>query len=83
VNGAIEESTLNERSGKFLPHDEFIYQNLTKDDIVICSLGGNDIALKPSKSTIASILSILAINFCSFGAIKYPWGIGHFVKLFG
>jgi len=33
--------------------------------------------------TIASIVSAIALNFVSFGAWKYPWGMGHFEKLFG
>jgi hypothetical protein len=60
INAAIEESTLYQRftdktnySGnvKLLPQDEFIYDNIQIDDILIVSVGGNDIALSPKPET--------------------------------
>ena len=47
VNCAIEESTLGQRaSGRLLPHDVFIRDSLTSRDILVISVGGNDIALR-------------------------------------
>ena len=56
---------------------------ITKDDILICSVGGNDIALRPACCTIINMILALTINFLSCGCIKYPWGMGHFENLFG
>jgi len=56
---------------------------MTEDDILVVSLGGNDIALRPTKKTIFSIASAIALNFLSFGFAKYPPGMGHFENLFG
>ena len=53
INAAVEESTIGARkdSNRLLPQDEFIRNHITNDDILIVSLGGNDIALRPSLST--------------------------------
>ena len=69
--------------GVVLDQDKFVYKNLTKEDILIVSLGGNDIALRPTKKTIMCIASAIALNAVSFGFWKYPWGMGHFENLFG
>ena len=52
INSSIEESTLSDRKLNLLPQDKFIQENITNEDILIVSVGGNDIALKPSISTI-------------------------------
>ena len=36
-----------------MSHDEFVRDNIQPEDILICSLGGNDIALKPTCGTIS------------------------------
>lgn len=50
-------------------------------DILISSIGGNDIALRPSLSTIVNIATAM-IGATVFRA-KEPIGLGHFVDLFG
>jgi hypothetical protein len=60
LNCAIEESTIESRSrGKLLPQDVFIRDHITPDDVLVISLGGNDIALRPSPCTICNILSLV------------------------
>ena len=58
INAAVEESTLSDRQSKLLPHDEFVRDNLQKDDVVVCSVGGNDIALRPSGGTVCSMIGL-------------------------
>jgi len=63
VNTAIEESCLNDRScTSLLEQDVIIRDNISKDDILVVSVGGNDIALKPLVCTICSMLSLV---YCS------------------
>ena len=50
INTAVEESSLGERSKTLLMQDKFICDNISKNDILIVSVGGNDIALKSSMS---------------------------------
>jgi len=47
INAAVEESSLTSRMNgtKLLPQDEFIRDNITEKDILVISVGGNDIAL--------------------------------------
>ena len=59
INCAIEESTVGDRAcGRLKEHDVFLRDNVTSNDIVCISVGGNDIALKPSLPTIINILLV-------------------------
>jgi hypothetical protein len=84
INTAIEESTLGERKSKLLPQDEFIRDNITENDTLIVSVGGNDIALRPSFSTVVNMLTLTWTN--SAESLKRGpsrcWGMNHFVWLF-
>ncbi len=84
INCAIEESTIGERATNLLPQDQFVRENLSNDDIIICSIGGNDIALKPSISTIWNMLNLQYFN--SLETIKNNpsacWGSSHFLNMF-
>ncbi|KAF2277367.1 uncharacterized protein EI97DRAFT_432245 [Westerdykella ornata] len=51
INAAIEESLLRERDDRLLEHDLFIRDSITANDILIVSVGANDIALRPTTST--------------------------------
>jgi len=82
LNTAVEESTLADRfSGRLLAHDEFVRDNLQQDDIAIISVGGNDIALRPSIKTIANMIALLLqpLSWIESGSAV---GLGHFVSLF-
>jgi len=87
LNTAVEASTLGERVGgwiseSLLEQDEFIRDNISTDDYLVVSVGGNDIALAPTLSTIACILTL--VYTASDGAIQdgSAWGLGHFVSMF-
>lgn len=60
VNCAVEESTIGSRAyHHLLPQDQFIRDNIRSDDVLIISVGGNDIALKPSPCTALSVCSLV------------------------
>lgn len=59
INTAVEASTLNARSFALRPQDRFLRDNISSDDILIVSVGGNDVAMAPLPCTIASILSLV------------------------
>ena len=84
INTAVEESTIASRQSDLLAQDKFINQNITNNDILIVSIGGNDIALSPSYSTMLNMSMMMYMN--SIESInKGPsvaWGMNHFVDLF-
>lgn len=56
INAAVEESTIADRGeGKLKEHDIFCRDNMREGDILIVSCGGNDIALRPTKSVMVSV----------------------------
>jgi len=60
INCAIEESTLSDRTcGHLRKQDIFIMENIQRQDVLIVSVGGNDIALRPSPCTILNLLSLV------------------------
>jgi len=62
----------------------FIRENITEKDTLIVSVGGNDIALAPSWSTILNMILLLSTN-TDDTLRRRPleaWGIDHFISLF-
>ncbi|KAF2121638.1 hypothetical protein BDV96DRAFT_609623 [Lophiotrema nucula] len=83
INSSVEASMLRERNDTLLPHDEFIRDNIRPEDILIVSIGGNDVALRPSLSTIAHMLQLawltrrVSLENGSAGSLKYfQWLFG-------
>mmetsp|Transcript_25062 Transcript_25062/g.41759 ORF Transcript_25062/g.41759 Transcript_25062/m.41759 type:complete len:337 (-) Transcript_25062:150-1160(-) len=63
INCAIEESTVGARScGTLMPQDLFIKDNIRHQDILVISVGGNDIALKPTPCTACSVATLLCCS---------------------
>lgn len=58
INTAVEESMLRDRDNELLPHDQFIRDNIRAEDILIISIGANDVALKPAPCTIRHMLQL-------------------------
>ncbi|KAH8693452.1 hypothetical protein GQ44DRAFT_719550 [Phaeosphaeriaceae sp. PMI808] len=58
INTSVEESMLRERDSKLLPHDEFIRDNIRSSDVLIVSIGANDVALKPNAATMWNMLQL-------------------------
>jgi len=82
VNASVEESTLADRAGDaLLAQDAFIRDHIQPQDILVVSVGGNDVALRPTLSTIASIAALL---YSPRWMIRQHWapGFRHFVKMF-
>ncbi|GAB5367713.1 hypothetical protein AAMO2058_001254600 [Amorphochlora amoebiformis] len=93
INAAIEESALGERDSGLLPQDRFICDNIGPNDTLIVSIGGNDIALKPTSSTIWNMFLLIFCSCtcllrCACGlslgccACGFPCGMGHFIHMF-
>ena len=84
INAAVEESALTDRTTDLLPQDRFIRDHITENDILIVSLGGNDIALKPSISTIFHMLLLTNFNYTTTmeNDPGSAWGMSYFTHMF-
>jgi len=58
LNLAVEESMLRDRDSDLLDHDKFIRDNIRTKDILIVSVGANDIALRPTFATMRNMLQL-------------------------
>jgi hypothetical protein len=58
INTAVEESMIRERDNGLQPHDEFIRDNIGTDDVLIVSVGSNDVANDPLPWTICYMLRL-------------------------
>lgn len=63
INTAVEATTLNQRVFRLLPQDRFIRDNILSDDVLVVSVGGNDIALCPTLCTIAAVAGTLCLPY--------------------
>lgn len=70
LNCAVEESTLRDRAESLLPHDAFIRDNLRANDVLVVSVGGNDVVLKPDAGTLlATAFLNYVVPTCMVGAL--------------
>ncbi|KAJ4368424.1 hypothetical protein N0V83_006781 [Neocucurbitaria cava] len=83
INTAVEESMLRDRDDKLLPHDEFIRDNIRAQDVLIVSIGANDIALKPLPCTIRHMLQLAWLTPRSSLENGSAWSLKYFKNLFG
>lgn len=76
INTAVEATTLGERKAKLRSQDIFLRDNISRDDVLIVSIGGNDVALAPTPSTIASMAGLIYLPFCPpcFGHVRHLFG---------
>ena len=58
LNLAVEASTLHERNDDLLDHDRLIRDNIRAGDVLIVSVGSNDIAMRPTFSTNRHMLQL-------------------------
>jgi hypothetical protein len=85
INTAVEATTLNERTYKLRPQDIFLRDNISSEDVLIVSIGGNDIAMCPTPCTILSMAGLMCLptswlaNGRSFGAVpvRFSWSCQH------
>jgi len=103
INTSIEATTLSQRGKSFccstlFPQDEFIRDNITSNDVLVVSVGGNDIALAPSLGTIFNLVLLVFLAptcflRCATGVVLplgsigsfflgFPIGFGYFVRKF-
>lgn len=63
-----------------LPQDRFVNRNITSNDILIVSVGGNDIALHPN---LFNIFNLVVLNFLNRGStlLNSPEKLGDFLIL--
>ncbi|KAJ3322007.1 hypothetical protein HDU93_003157, partial [Gonapodya sp. JEL0774] len=94
INTAVEATCLSDRHGSLLSQDEFVVTHLEPGDVIVASIGANDIALRPTLLTGLSMLTLTwtiprfwlervadaALPAPSWWAL--PPGLGHFVHLF-
>jgi len=83
VNTSFEEGTLSDRSGdRLLPQDAFIRNHIRPQDTLVVSVGGNDVALKPSVKTAMSALAMSRMASLESIEAGKATGQGHFYSLF-
>jgi hypothetical protein len=82
INAAIEESKMSSRTDKLLPQDEFIRDNIRSNDILIVSVGANDIVLKPALSTIWHMLILARFTRRSSIVNGTASSLAHFHTIF-
>jgi hypothetical protein len=84
LNGAIEESTVQLREDDGLqPQDEFVRDNVGPEDSIVLSLGGNDIALRPTSATIFNMALLTRLpNAWLLNKTGWAPGFAHFEGLF-
>jgi len=82
INTSIEESTVSDRDSGLRPQDVVIRDNVSERDVIVISVGGNDVALKP---TTATICNMAMLTRSPEWLIRSGWapGMSHFVGLFG
>ena len=84
LNLSVEESMLRDRDTSLLPHDQFIRDHIRSNDVLIVSVGANDIALRPTLATARNMLKLAW--FTPSALLQRPqavgWGLGYFTSLF-
>ncbi|KAF1992853.1 hypothetical protein P154DRAFT_528194 [Amniculicola lignicola CBS 123094] len=83
INTSVEESMLRERDWELLPHDAFIRDNIREEDILIVSIGANDVALRPLASTVWHMLRLAWLTQLSSLQNGSAWSLSYFQHLLG
>lgn len=83
INTAVEESMLRDRDECLLPHDEFIRDNMRKQDILVVSVGANDVALRPLPATIWHMLRLAWLTPRSWLESSKAGSLSYFQVMFG
>eukprot|EP00400_MALV-I_sp_L67-5_P000712 gene712-59_t len=82
INGAVEESTLGARDSILKRHDKFVRQSLRDGDVLICSVGGNDIALAPTLRTICNMALVVKVASKERIENGTAWGMSYLIAMF-
>jgi hypothetical protein len=71
INTAVEATTLNQRTSGLLAQDVFLRDHIQSQDILVVSIGGNDIAMRPAPCTICALAGVLCLpQFCVEHAVS-------------
>merc|ERR1712232_449122 len=85
VNCAVEESCISQREVEgLLPHDKYIRDNITEEDVLVVDVGGNDVALRPTAGVIANMAWLLYLTpkiFIKQSPFLAP-GLFYFIYMF-
>jgi len=83
INAAVEATMLRDRDAGLLGHDEFIRDHIRPEDVLIVSVGANDIALSPNTSTMRHMMQLSWVT--SLKSIKEGTAssLGYFKEMFG
>jgi hypothetical protein len=82
LNSAVEESMLRERDAGLLDHDKFIRDNIRSEDILIVSVGANDVALRPTLATMWHMLQLAWLTRRGSLERGTAWSLNHFIRMF-
>ena len=82
LNAAVEASLLRERETCLLRHDAFIRDNIRSEDILIVSVGANDIAMAPNARTVLNMLLLSWMTPLSSIRKGTAWCLRYFVNMF-
>lgn len=91
INGAVEASLLRERVNKgaggvgnlLLPHDRFVKDNIREQDVLVVSVGANDIVLSPTMCTAFHMMRIAYLAGQKAIEQGTAGGLVHFRNMFG
>ncbi|EFY93163.1 hypothetical protein MAC_00946 [Metarhizium acridum CQMa 102] len=82
LNLAVEASLLRERNSDLLAHDEFIRDHIRAEDLLVVSVGANDIAMRPNLSTICHMLLLAWLTSTSRIQSGAALPLRYFVNMF-
>lgn len=83
INTAVEASLLRERDKNLLEQDDFIKDNIRAQDVLVVSVGANDIALSPTARTAIYMLRLAWLSRQTSLSNGSAWSLPHFRHLFG
>lgn len=83
INGAVEATTLASRLSRGLnSNDRFVRDNMRDGDVLVVSVGGNDIALAPSCATVCNMIGLVCCQPTSMIRSKSSPCLSHFERIF-
>jgi len=83
INTSVEATTLGQREGQLTEQDVFLRDHLHANDTLVCSIGGNDIAMAPTPITIAKMLWLTTFSSRANISNGTAAGLSHFIDIFG
>ncbi|KAF2010183.1 hypothetical protein BU24DRAFT_428205 [Aaosphaeria arxii CBS 175.79] len=83
INTSVEATMLRERDDHLNKHDTFIQNNISSNDALVVSIGANDIALRPTFSTIINMLNLAWLTRRTAIETGSASPLAYFAELFG